>query len=57
VKQFLGFLTQLNEDCLATEDEPANRKDLYFLFKWIFQEVLINLNLLRNNELVKFLNY
>ena len=42
---------------LAEEAEPCNRRDLYFLFRWLFQEVLLNLNLLRNNELVKFLNY
>lgn len=27
------------------------------MFKWLFQELLINLNLMRNNELVKFLNF
>jgi hypothetical protein len=42
---------------LLGEQEPINRSGLYFLYRWLFQEVLLNLNLLRNNELVKYLNY
>jgi hypothetical protein len=47
----------LESPLLQSEADPSNRRDLYFLFRWLFQELLLNLNLLRNNELVKFLNY
>lgn len=47
----------MSSPLLLTEEEPNNRMDLFFLFRWLFQELLINLNLMRNNELVKYLNY
>ena len=47
----------LTSPLLITEQEPSNRCDLYFLYRWLFQEVLLNLSLLRNSELVKYLNY
>jgi len=53
-KQILGVIVAAIEKLGG--DEPKHRQDLYLLFKWLFQEMLINLNLLRNNELVKYLN-
>ena len=36
---------------------PNDRQELYFLFKWLFQEVILTLSSqLRNNDLCKFLN-
>ena len=57
-KHLLAAIQQvMSSPLLQEEEDPSNRKDLYFLFRWLFQELLINLNLLRNNELIKFLNY
>ena len=57
-KHLLTAIQQvMSSPLLQEEEDPSNRKDLYFLFRWLFQELLINLNLLRNNELIKFLNY
>ena len=38
---------------------PETRDELYFLFKWLFQEVLITLcspSQMRNSELSRYLN-
>ena len=38
---------------------PESRDELYFLYKWLFQEILITLSSpgqMRNNELSKYLN-
>ena len=57
-KHLLTAIQQvMSSPLLQDEEDPSNRKDLYFLFRWLFQELLINLNLLRNNEVIKFLNY
>lgn len=38
---------------------PQSREELFYLYKWLFQEALITLSspeLIRNGELTKFLN-
>ena len=57
-RSLLGPLEQLLASrLLENEEDPASRKDVYFLFRWLFQELLLNLNLLRNNDLIRYLNY
>lgn len=39
---------------------PDNREELFYLYKWLFQETLITLSspeLIRNSELTRYLNF
>ena len=57
-KLILNHMQILNEHIISKEviDQPDSRNELYFLFKWMFQEVLITLTQLRNMDLSKYLN-
>ena len=63
-KLLLTHIQLFNEKVVDRPDSefkymPENRKELFYLYKWLFQETLITLtspNLMRNNELTRYLN-
>ena len=60
-KTILSHIEILNEKLIDGPREymPETRQELYLLYKWLFQEVLIKLsgqNSIRNNDMTKFLN-
>lgn len=60
-KTILSHIEILNEKLIDGPREymPESRQELFLLYKWLFQEVLIKLsgqNSIRNNDMTKFLN-
>ena len=57
-KLILNHIQISNEHIISKEvvEQPESRNELFFLFKWMFQEVLITLTQLRNMDLSKYLN-
>jgi len=53
----LDLIQSLEKGCFAGTEELQSREELYFLFKWLFQEMLICLNLEKNSQLVRYLNF
>lgn len=63
-KHLMAAIDLMNADLITVggnnfEFLPDSREDLFYLFKWLFQEVLLILSSpdhFRNRELQKFLN-
>ena len=49
--QVLEVVEALNNQ-IAEEFNPANRSELFLHFKSLFQEVILNLNLMKSNEML-----
>lgn len=59
------FIRRINDELICVPENnfeylPDNREELFYLYKWLFQEALITLSspeLIRNSELTRFLNF